>query len=239
MLFVEKLYSELDKEGRLTLPESRTVAFFLFNHNIGRALMLPTLRYGPETDNDWAVLDSAFLHQAAIIQIITSLEAYYQTILRTIAENTRISQVNAVALSRFMKSNRLMIEFTRALEDNRTLDFYLSELIPQLFTLQQKDKIRTVMQLVDLDPIGSHDQEWARTFGDYEESIVNLRHAFAHRGIDYTKIFKFDIVFIKERIKDAIVLVGNLEMQINKKYPAKRIKELYIKKPSVARAKNK
>lgn len=189
--------------------------------------MLPTLVYGPESDNDWAVLDSTFLYQAAIIQVITSLETYYQNILKTISENVRTSEVDAVALSRFIKKNRLITEFTKALENEKTLDFYLSKLIPEFFPLQQRDRIKIAMKLIGLDPVGPFKQEWERIFGDDKNSTVKLRHDFVHSGIDYDKIAKFNITFIKEKIKDAIVLIGNLERQISKKYPIGRIKELY------------
>jgi len=119
MLFLEALYSELGKDKKLRIPKEKTVAFYVFNTNIGRALQLPTLKYGPESDPDWDVLDSIFLYQASIIQVITSLETFYQDILRTIAKNVKISEVDAVILSRFIKENRLINEFIRALEKRR------------------------------------------------------------------------------------------------------------------------
>jgi len=83
------------------------------------------------------------------------------------------------------------------------------------------------MKLISLDPIGPFNREWERTFGDNEKSTVNLRHTFVHKGIDWRKVvdLEFDMNFIKERIKDAIVLVCYLEQQISEKY--RHIKELY------------
>ncbi len=192
--------------------------------------MLPTLKYGPKSDNDWAFTDTAFLHQAAIIQIITSLETYYQNILRTISQNVRLSEVDAVTLGYFIEKNRLMIEFTKTLKNERTLDFHLSELIPEFFPLQQKDKIKIAMNLIGLDPIGPFNKEWERSFGDDQNSTVKLRHAFVHEGIDYDSALKINVAFIKNRIKDAIVLVCNLEKQISEKYSIEQIKDLYPKR---------
>jgi hypothetical protein len=195
--------------------------------------MLPTLKYGPETDEDWAMLDTAFLNQAAIVQIITSLETYYQTVLKKVSRNVKISEIDAIALSKFIKENKLMSEFTKALETKQTLDFYLSELVPEFFPLQQKEKIRIAMNLIGLDPVGSFLKEWERTFGDEKMSTIKLRHTFVHEGISLDRlsdsIIKINMAFIKERIKDAILLVGFLENQICEKYPAVHFKELYPK----------
>lgn len=231
MLFLEKLYSDLYDKKRIAKLESKTNAFYFFNSNLGRALVLPTLVYGPDSDTDWAYTDSTFLCQAAITQIITSLETYYQNILRTIANIVKITEVDARALSSFLKKNRLLTEFTRALESQETLNFPLLELIPEFFPLQQKDKIKVAMNLIDLDPVGTCHSEWSRTFGNTETSTVKLRHSFVHEGLDYTasaRIGLFRENFITERIKDAIVLVCHMEPQLSKKY--KEIEELYPKR---------
>jgi hypothetical protein len=171
MLFLEKLYVELDKEKRIPKCDI-TSPGYLFNTNVSRALMLPTLVYGPESDDDWAVTDSIFLRQAAIAQIITSLETYYQSVLRAIAKSIKTMEVDACALSRFLKKNKLLLEFTGALETQETLDFYLLELIPEFFPLQQKDRIKVAMRLIDLDPVGTCNNEWNRTFGNDETTYT-------------------------------------------------------------------
>jgi hypothetical protein len=218
IIFFETLYDELEKEGRLVLPNSNTPTFYIFNLNARRALVLPTLKYGPESDPDYGLEDALFLKQIATIHIITSLEAYYQDILRLVSSQLRAADVNTGALVNFIKTNRLSTEFFQIFRE-KNMDFCLLELMPVHFPLQDKDKIRASMQLLGLDPVGQFGKEWNRTYGKDALATVQLRHAFVHKGSDLEKAIIVSRNSIKERIKDAVVLVCNIEEQIVKKYP--------------------
>jgi hypothetical protein len=228
MIYIERLYGELRKERDLRLPKFTTSPFGIFNNNIARALMLPTLRYGPETDRDWATTDTAFLHQAAIAQIVTSLEVYYELVFRGLSSNLKLSEINPAVLARFIRGNRLGNELLSAIEEKATVNVRLSDVIPWYFSFQQKDRIKDAMALVELDPITSYGAEWERTFGNKEDSTSQLRHAFVHGGTDIVTVIRLLVkedAFVINRIKDAIVLAANLETQIHEKYP--RNKELF------------
>ena len=228
MIFIEQLYAELHKERNLRLPKFRTSPFYIFNSNVAGALMLPTLKYGPETDDDWAVSDTAFLHQAAITQIVTSLEVYYESVFRNLSSNLKLSQIEPAVLVRFIRENKLSNELLSAIEQKATINVRLSDVVPAYFSFQQKDKIKGTMALVKLDPISSYGAEWERTFGNKEDSTLRLRHAFVHGGTDVERVLRLVLKenkFVTNRIKDAIVLVANLETQIHEKYS--RIKALF------------
>jgi len=231
MDFIETLYGQLIDEGRvakivdLTSPFNHTSAHYFFNHNIARALMLPTLVYGPDSDDDWTHSDSLFLHQASIIQIITSLESYYQLVFQTLAKALRTSQVDAVALSRFIRGNKLLVEFTNAMESQESLDFCIYRILPKYYTFQEKDKIKLAMTLFGVDPIGRFDQEWANTFGGEENSTANLRHIFVHKGTDFD--WQPTKKIIHDKIKDAIVLAAYVDGQVVEKYKKDQYPDLY------------
>ena len=236
MIFVELLYDELFKERNLKLPKVRTSPFYMFNSNIGRALMLPTLKYGPETDDDWAPLDTAFLHQAAIAQIITSLEVYYESVFRVLSSSLNVSKIEPTALVHFIRDNKLANELLSVIDEKGILDVRLSDIVPENFSFQQKDKIKSAMALVRLDPISIYKTEWERTYGDKEDSTLKLRHAFVHGGINYQKLFDTIVkerMLLSTRIKDAIMLVASVESQIRNKYS--RVKSLFPRAVNGAR----
>lgn len=223
----EKLYSELLNDGRVKKKNLNTSAMYIFNGNIAVALMLPTLVYGPDSDSGWSFKDSFFLKQASIVQIITSLEAYYQDTFEIITKNLTTSEIDAVALSRFLKENRLLTEFTEALQKQKTLHFHVSEIVPKFYPFQDKEKIKLALNLVGLDPIGPYDKEWANTFGDNEDSTVNLRHAFVHRGCFTNLLGYLNGSFVISRIKDAMVLANFVNDQIIGRFQVAKFKELY------------
>jgi len=183
--------------------------------------MLPTLKYGPDSDDDWANVDTAFLYQAAMTQIITSLEVYYESVFRILSSTLKLSQVEPSVLVRFIRENKLGNELLNAIDAKSALDVRLSDVVPKYFSFQQKDKIKGAMALLGLDPINSYGAEWERTFGNGEDSTLSLRHDSVHGGARGARVLalvvKEDKVVIN-RIKDAMVLVANVEIQIGERY---------------------
>jgi hypothetical protein len=239
MEYIEKLYSEVSDEGRLSLTAKRTTSFLLFNHNLSRALMLPTLVYGPESDDDWGYSDYLFLNHAAVIQVLTSLESYYHSIFEIITKVLKTSEVNASALSQFIRGNKLLVEFTNALERQHSINFCLCEILPKYYQFQEKDKIKLAMALIDLDPIGRFDQEWARTYGDDPDSTASLRHAFIHNSSYDSYDWTPERIKLRDRIKDAIVLVTYVDHQITEKYDDKRFSNFVYVDPIVGKKEKK
>ena len=212
-------------------------SFYSFNTNLKIALVLPTLKYGPESDIDWAWIDTRALYRLAINQIITSLELYYESIFKIISGYIKISKIHPKSLVFFIKIYGLEKKFFKEVEKQNSLDFELSNIIPEFLLFQSGEKIKTAMELINLDPIGQFNKEWEITYGNQENSTVKLRHSFTHKGMGYSTIMRIPISKIttpkkvkkqiyaerylgeiKERIKNAIVLVSYLENQIVKKY---------------------
>ena len=73
------------------------------------------------------------------------------------------------------------------------------------------------MALININPIGTFDQEWARTFGDNENSTVTLRHKFVHSGTFHSS-WQPNRKEVRDRIKDAIVLANQVDQEIVAKY---------------------
>ena len=230
MIFLENIYTETLEEGRITRIEPRTIPFYNFNLNLGGALIIPTLVYGPDSDDDYSFRDSLLLHGLAITQIITSLETYYTDIFSILTDSIKTSQINSKILSDFIKKTRLSNEFVHAIGENNNLEFPLSAFIPKYFPLQEKDRIKTSFRLIGLNP-NIYMQEWNRTFGGKENSTVKRRHAFIHGGVDFTHLsIPIDTVSdIKNRIKDAIVLVYCIEKQLHDQNKIQKNKKLYPK----------
>lgn len=228
MIFLEKLYLEINKEKRLTFSpeqkEHKTNAFYSFNSNLGISLVLPTLIYGHESDTDWAYRDLGALGRLSINQIVTSLEVYYQDIFEVISEHIKTTEVDLAVLVDVMKKYELKNKFLKIVKEEKSFSFELSKTIPQKTSFQSDEKIKNLMHLIRLDPVGIFKEEWKRTFGNNSNSTISLRHSFVHKGIWSSNSFLPDFSFIKKRIKDAIVLVSYLENQVVKKYS---FKELY------------
>jgi hypothetical protein len=228
MIYLERLYGELLEERRITKIEPRTLPFYNFNSNLGGALIIPTLVYGPDSDDDHSFRDSFLLHGLAIAQIITSLETYYIDIFLLLTNNIKTSQIEPTILSKFVTKNRLSNDLIRKYGENRNMEFPLSDLIPKYFPLQEKDRIKASFQLFELDPT-LYETEWVRTFGDLEDSTIQQRHKFVHSGINYdnSSLSGNELLDIKARIKDAMVLVYCIEKQIREKTSIQKINGLY------------
>jgi len=251
MEFIEKLYSELNKEKRLTFSpkqkDKRTNAFYCFNKNLSIALVLPTLKYGPNSDFDWAWRDTNALYKLAICQIITSLEVYYENIFKIVAKYLKISDVDLQNLIKFIETYRLQKELLKAIKRNNTFnDLQLSSILPEFLIFQSGKKIKISMNLINLDPIGPFNKEWEATYGCNKNSTSQIRHSFTHEGMGYAQVIEIPIskikipekpitqLFgelylpdIKERIKNAIVLASYLENQVIEKY---HFEDLYPQK---------
>lgn len=228
MIFLEELYSELSKEKRLPpiSKENKTSAFYIFNANLGIGLVLPTLRYGPDSDNDWGGRDLVALRKLSIAQIITSLETYYGTIFRIITENMNILDVDLKILVNFIEARRIKNEFLTMIKKKGNFSFSLSEIMSKNFSFQSSKFIEISMNLIDLDPVGKFKKEWIITFGKKENSTVSLRHSYIHEGFPLSGS-GLSFEEIKERIKNAILLIAFLESQIINKYS---FKDLYPQK---------
>lgn len=228
MIYLERLYGELVEEKRITKIEPRTSPYYNFNSNLGGALIIPTLVYGPHSDDDHSFRDSLLLHGLAITQIITSLETYYADIFLLLTNNIKTSQIEPTILSEFIIKNRLSNDLIRKYGENSNLDFPLSDLISRNFSLQEKDRIKTSFQLFELDPT-LYEMEWVRTFGGLENSTIQQRHRFVHGGINYdnSSLLGNELLDIKSRIKDAMVLVYCIEKQIRENTSIQKIKGLY------------
>ena len=251
MEFIEKLYLELDKEKRLTFSpkqkDKKTNAFYCFNENLSIALVLPTLKYGPNSDLDWAWKDTKALYKLAICQIITSLEVYYENIFEIVTKHLKISDVNLQNLIKFIETYQLQKELLRTIKRNNTFnDLQLSSIFPEFLIFQSGKKIKISMNLINLDPVGPFNKEWEATYGHNKNSTSQVRHSFTHGGMGYAQIKKIPISKIKipekpitqlyresylpeikERIKNAVVLASYLENQVIEKY---HFEDLYPQK---------
>jgi len=156
---------------------------------------------------------------------------YYEIVFRTLSSTLRLSDIDPSLLVRFIRENKLGSELLTAIDKHSIVNAKLSDIVPRYFPLQQKDKIKTAIRLLGLDPIDRHNSEWERTFGNDAKSTLALRHASVHGGQNIERIFnvvdqegKFpQAAFVKNRIKAAIVLAVSLETQLARRYPHVRV----------------
>jgi len=212
--------------------DPRSIPFYIFNMNIGRALTLPTLIYGPESDNDWGILDVLFLYQASLVQIITSLDVFYQEIFTRISPSFTLEMVDKKKYLNYIDKLNISKKDKKIRKDTNYAQHRLSEIFPEEAVLQNNKKIIAAMEILQLDPIGKYEDEWKRTFDRNEaSSTIRIRHSAIHSGfdIDDSMASLLDRDFIINRIKDAILLASHLEVQIVNKFPPSKIPELYPK----------
>lgn len=161
-------------------------------------------------------------------QIITSLETYYSDIFSILANNTNASELNSTNLGMFVTKNRLSNEFVCKYSEYARLEFPISLIIPKYFPLQEKNRIKVAFHLFNLNP-ANNEPEWNHTFGNGNDSTVQKRHLFVHTGVQFNdfSIIENRIEDVKNRIKDAIVLVCDIETQIQSRNKLQNIKDLY------------
>lgn len=212
MKFIEAIGAELVKEGKIKRIERYTEEFTIFMMNIRLSLLLPTLRYGLESDPDYGAIDYISINKLAIANIVTSLEAYYSDIVIKLSKLIILSDANESALNKFLKKFNCLNDYN--MDDN------ICEIFPNYLTFQNKDVIKICANLVNLDPIGNYHREWEETFSkNKEDSTVTVRHNFIHNGIDFSFNPMINEEFVQQKIKYALILVRNLEEQINAQYP--------------------
>jgi hypothetical protein len=227
MAFLEALYVETMDEGRITRFEPHSIPFYIFNTNLGGALLLPTLVFGPDSDTDWALTHSLMIRSIAISQIVTSLEVYYSEVFNILANNIKTSQVLPQKLATFIKKTRISNEYLQSITENECMEFPISSFVPKFFPLQEKERIKNALTLFEIDPT-KKEPEWRRTFGSDENSTVSLRHNYIHGGIDYSNLPTINAsTDVKPRIKDAIVLVYCIERQLLNLEITRNITDLY------------
>lgn len=216
MEFLETLGAELVEEGRIKRVDRYTNEYPILNMNLGLSLVLPTLRHGPDSDPDYGAFNYLSLHRLALCNVITSLEVYYQDIVMKISQILKISEINPANLKKFCKKYRIELE---GLEP----EVSLYEIFPNYLSFQNKDTIKNSMNLIGLDPIGKHNDEWGLTYGNNPQSTIKIRNECIHGGIHAlfsdTMLIHLNIEFVKDRIKCAMVLSRHLEEQIEIIYP--------------------
>lgn len=195
--------------------------------DIGGALLIPTLNYGPESDTDFIARHGLMIHRIAISQIITSLEVYYSEIFSILTNNIRTSQINPRILSNFIKDTKFSNDFTRAIGEQENFNIPISTFVPDFFPLQNKERIKKSFQLFGLNP-ASYSTEWEHTFGNDVTSTIRLPHEYIHSGINWDHAGILSILMdTRNRIKDAIVLVCSIEKQIQDLESIRDIDALY------------
>lgn len=210
MIFIEELAGQLRREGKIRKIVRYTPEFSIFMMNLRLSLILPTLVYGPDSDPDYAAIDSSRLSNLALANIITSLESYYEDIFKKLSKLVLISETDSVILNKFLNKFNIRNEYYKG--------DYVHKVLPDYLSFQKKDVIKVSFNLINLNPIHNSNKEWNDTFNKKEDSTIKIRHKSIHEGIDFS--FKIiDVEFVHERIKHAIVLVRNLEEQIDDKYP--------------------
>ncbi len=216
-MILEEIYTELKNNDLVEKTREKTNALWIFNQNIARALVLPTLKYGPESDQDWAFSDYCFLMQMSVVQMITSLEGYYDNIFSELSKITKISEIDSNKLLKYIQNNRLEKIFIKNIISDLTSEHYFSEVCSISTCFQRKDFIKESMELFNLDPIGNFKENWDRTFSRNTGSTVQVRHKFVHEGLNLDLSGKLNMFFIKERISDIIILANQIEKQVKKK----------------------
>ncbi len=210
-IFLGELYAELSDKG-LIKRVPHTHEFYFFNFNIRLSMVLPTLTYGPNSDNDYETTDLIALRYLAIVNIITSLEGYYENIFTRLSSDILTSELNRSHL-KILRKNRFDLSEINKFES--LFDYYKHE--SHRFTFQNKETIKSFSKLIGLDPMGNFHKEWEYTFGGIEDSTINIRHKFVHGGMPWD-LSSNDENFIQERIKYALCLVHSMEEQIDPKY---------------------
>ena len=111
-MYIEELHFEVLKERRIERLQQKSVPFYNFNLNLSGALLLTTLKHGPESDNDYGSINMLLLQNLAITQVITSLETYYREVIITITNNIKTIDVEPSALSRFIIKNAIVLAYS-------------------------------------------------------------------------------------------------------------------------------
>lgn len=246
MLDSKKLWAELEKYdieklsfnqysiGNITFESKtkfKTLHYIIFNFNINRLMYI--YEYIEETKNEGNnPFKLAMLCENTLVLLIISLEVYFGTSFRILAEKYLVKEVDYEKLKSFTNSFQKYIKIN-PLSYNALPDIFIIHILPSKLDFQLKDNCRNAFKLFDIILPEINQKTWQKIFSNNNDSYIKLRHRIVH-GNTILSGFS-DITIIENAIQEVSEFVYQIEQEIMKKHPRIISKPLDLKDKEVVK----
>jgi len=161
--------------------------------------------------------------QSTYVFLVNALEVYCRETFQKIAGETRVKDINQKKLRKFLKKFHMEEKFLEVMQEKKSLNFNLSEVLPQRMNFQQTEIIKITFSLVGFNVVSMINGLWQRII----QHNLKWRHYIIHRNlnrlIDHIKIEEFnlenEIEALENSILDIVKFIFYIESQRLLNYP--------------------
>ena len=191
--------------------------FLDFTFGINRAIIFYPRIIKIKTSEELLDYENALFYDTILLFLINALENYLINTFRFFANGMSTSLVNKKRLFKFIKEFNIERKFFKKLEEYDSLEFSLSELIPERLDLQQKDKCKIAFKLLNINLPELNSRIWEKIFTNESYGYIQRRHKIIHAsfqsGIQNIKEIDIneEIEYIEDAILDIVEFVHDIE----------------------------
>lgn len=161
--------------------------------------------------------------QSTYVFLVNTLEVYCRETFQKIAKETIVRDINPKKQRKFLKKFHMEEKFLEVMRKKKSLNFKLSEVLPQRLSFQQTEIIKIAFSLVGFNVVSMINGLWQRII----EHNLKWRHYIIHKNlnrlIDHINIEEFnlddEIEALENSILDIVQFVFYIESQRLFNYP--------------------
>ena len=219
--FVEKEgFTEI---GTITRGVTKMSPFFIaqyhlnFTYGLNRAIIFYPKILEIKSSEEFIQYENSLFYDTILLFLINALENYLIDTFKYLAEGIIVSKTDKKDLNNFLKEFNMRNVFFQKLQEFQSLEFSLSELIPDRIDMQQREKAKKAYKLVYLDLAQLNAEIWENIFTKESRGYMQKRHKIIHasfqsdiKNINYINI-KNEIDYIEKAILDIAKFVCDIE----------------------------
>ena len=155
--------------------------------------------------------------QSAYVFLVNALEVYCRETFQKIARETMLKDINPKKLRKLLKKFQAEEKFLDEIQEKKSLNFTLSEVLQQRMSFQQTEIIKIAFSLIGFNVVSMTNGLWQRII----EHNLKWRHYIIHKNlnrlIDHIEIKEFnlddEIEALENSILDIVKFVFYIESQ--------------------------
>lgn len=219
--FVEK--EGFTEVGTITRVIAKINPFFIaqfhlnFTYGLNRAIIFYPKILEIKSSEEFIKYENSLLYDTILLFLINALENYLIDTFKFLAEGVVVSKTDKNELTNYLKEFNIKSDFFQKLQEFQSLEFPLSELIPDRIDMQQKEKVKKAYKLVYLDLAQLNPEIWENIFTIEPRGYMQKRHKIIHASFqsDIQNVndinIKNEIKYIEKAILDIAKFVHDIE----------------------------
>ncbi len=188
-----------------------------FTYGLNRAIIFYPKILEIKNSEEFIQYENSLFYDTILLFLINALENYLIDTFKYLADGIIVSKTDKKELNSFLKEFNIRNVFFQKLQEFQSLEFSLSELIPDRIDMQQREKVKKAYKLVYLDLAQLNPEIWEKIFTKDSRGYMQRRHKIIHSSFqsDIKNIndlnINSEIDYIEKAILDVAKFVCDIE----------------------------